>query len=93
MQPNGKFKRRGNHMEQLESAKMALPGHRSGFTRKEACKHCDKWHAVPDHECWTLEKNKSKKPRVTFQTKPKSEKSYVTQEEVCKMISELPLLF
>ena len=89
--PNGKRKCRGNHKEQSGSGKLASPGHRSGYTCKEACKHCDKWHAVPDNECWTLEKNKSKKPRITFQSKPKAEKSFVTQEEVCKMISELPI--
>ncbi len=26
--------------------------------RDAACKHCDKWHQLPDDKCWSLEKNK-----------------------------------
>ncbi len=30
--------------------------------RDKACVHCSKWHPAPDDQCWSLKKNKSKKP-------------------------------
>jgi hypothetical protein len=67
----------------------------NGKTRKAACKHCNRWHAVPDNQCWTLEQNKAKRPRVTPKgsdnaAKPKAESSYVTQQQVSNMIAALP---
>ena len=90
---NGKRKRKGNVKDHSGSGKAAKPSTKPGSQRKEACKHCGKWHQVPDSECWTLDKNQVKKPKVSFKggAKSKSEKSYMTQEEVCKMIAALPM--
>jgi transposase InsO family protein len=63
-------------------------------SRKEACKHCGKWHNVPDSDCWTLDKPPAKKQKVSFKggsSKPKSEKSYMTKEEFSNMIAALPM--
>ena len=30
--------------------------------REKACVHCDKWHPAPDEQCWSLDKNKNKRP-------------------------------
>ena len=86
----GKRKHKDNHKEK-GSGKPAKNGQKPNFNRTEACKHCDKWHKVPDSECWTLNPNPSKKPKTSFKggAKPKSEKSYMTQEEVSKMIAQL----
>jgi hypothetical protein len=69
---------------------------KSDFTRKEECKHCKKWHKVPDSECWSLKKNDSKKPKYEGNGKgktkaPKSEKAFTfTPEQVCQMMAALP---
>ena len=34
---------------------------KKGSNREEPCKHCNKWHAPADDECWTLKKNKDKR--------------------------------
>ena len=92
---NGRNRKRKNNSPNENSSK---PGHKpsqkSESARKEACQHCGKWHVVPDSDCWTLDKNKSKKPKVSFKgtSKPKaSEKSFMTQEQVCNMIAALPM--
>ena len=39
-----------------------------------------------------MDKNQAKKPKVSFNKgKPKSEKSYMTQEEMCNMFKDLPM--
>ena len=60
--------------------------------RTEACKHCGKFHLAADSECWTLDKNKEKKPKREFKpTKPKGERAYqITQEEISRLIAALP---
>ena len=64
--------------------------------RTEACKHCGKWHPSPDNDCWTLEKNSSKKPKVAYNPSnkakyPPKEKTYVTEEQLHAMIAKLPM--
>ena len=54
--PNGKRKRKGNAKDQNRSGKTSKPGSKPGSQHKEACKHCGKWHQVPDSECWALDK-------------------------------------
>ena len=47
------------------SAKRGKSGGSSSkdYDRKKPCKHCGKTHVAPDDECWTLDKNQSKRPR------------------------------
>lgn len=35
---------------------------KANLKRDKACVHCDKWHPAPDEQCWSLDKNKNKKP-------------------------------
>jgi len=82
---------RGKDKDHRGSGKPVNKG-KAKSDRTEACQHCGKWHGVPDNECWTLDKNQAKKPKVSFNKgKPKSEKSYMTQEEMCNMFKDLPM--
>ena len=37
-------------------------GSKANLKRDKACVHCDKWHPAPDDQCWSLDKNKNKRP-------------------------------
>ena len=60
--------------------------------RTEACKHCGKMHFTADSECWTLNKNKDKKPKRDFKPKPNNERTYYTDEQVSRLIAALPTM-
>ena len=52
--------------------------------RDKACVHGDKWHPAPDEECWTLDKNKSKRPKA-----PPTERMFTAlqMEQIAKALS------
>jgi hypothetical protein len=39
--------------------------------RKEACIHCGKFHPAKDDDCWSLAKNKDKRPKFNSSKKPR----------------------
>jgi hypothetical protein len=91
----GRHGRARNQSNDDNGNKTAPQNGTNGKTRKTACKHCSKWHAVPDSQCWSLEQNKAKRPRLTSKgsenaAKPKAEASYVTQKQVSNMLAALP---
>ena len=53
------------------------------FQRTKPCVHCGKNHLVPDDQCWTLEKNKHKKPNFSGRGAGKS-----TQNKDAEKIKE-----
>ena len=52
--------------------------------RSKACVHCDKWHPALDEECWSLDKNKNKRPKG-----PPTERMFTAlqMEQIAKALS------
>ncbi len=52
--------------------------------RDKACVHCDKWHPALDDQCWSLDKNKNKRPKG-----PPTERMFTAlqMEQIAKALS------
>ena len=51
------------------------------------CVHCGRNHSQPDDQCWTLDKNKDKRPK-NFNSKPKSEKTEKFDKAVSRQVAK-----
>ena len=59
--------------------------------RDSPCKHCDKWHLVPDEKCWSLDRNKKNRPEKWSKNGPKKPNeqlfSALQMEQIAKVLS------
>ena len=88
--PNGKRKSDGgNDGSPSKKHKNGKSGKKNGkngsFNRKEPCVHCGGNHVSPDSSCWTLDKNKDKRPAFY---KKKQEKEKQQEKAVLRLVSK-----
>lgn len=54
--------KKGQSNNKKKTKKDKKNANKANLKRDKACVHCDKWHPAPDEQCWSLDKNKNKKP-------------------------------